>query len=39
MSHSPLRIAVLHFSHETVTFLPNDTTRADFTPDAFIQST
>ena len=26
----PIRIAVLHFSHETVTFLPNDTTLADF---------
>jgi hypothetical protein len=26
----PLRIAVLHFSHETVTFLANDTTLADF---------
>lgn len=26
-----MRIAVLHFSHETVTFLPNDTTLADFT--------
>lgn len=26
-----IRIAVLHFSHETVTFLPNDTTLADFT--------
>ena len=25
-----LRIAVLQFSHETVTFLPNDTTREDF---------
>jgi microcystin degradation protein MlrC len=25
-----IRIAVLHFSHETVTFLPNDTTLADF---------
>lgn len=25
------RIAVLHFAHETVTFLPNDTTLADFT--------
>jgi Metallopeptidase family M81 len=27
----PIRIAVLHFSHETVTFLANDTTLADFT--------
>lgn len=26
----PIRIAALHFSHETVTFLPNDTTMADF---------
>src|SRR5258706_14890839 len=26
----PIRIAVLNFVHETVTFLPNDTTRADF---------
>jgi len=26
-----MRIAVLHFAHETVTFLPNDTTLADFT--------
>ena len=26
----PIRIAVLHFSHETVTFLANDTTLADF---------
>jgi len=26
----PIRIAVLHFSHETVTFLKNDTTREDF---------
>ncbi len=25
-----MRIAVLHFSHETVTFLPNDTTLSDF---------
>jgi microcystin degradation protein MlrC len=25
-----MRIAVLHFSHETVTFLPNDTTLEDF---------
>jgi microcystin degradation protein MlrC len=28
---SPIRIAVLHFSHETVTFLSNDTTLEDFT--------
>jgi microcystin degradation protein MlrC len=27
----PLRIAVMKFSHETVTFLPNDTTIDDFT--------
>jgi microcystin degradation protein MlrC len=26
----PIRIAVLNFAHETVTFLPNDTTLADF---------
>ncbi len=26
----PIRIAVLHFSHETLTFLANDTTLADF---------
>jgi len=26
-----MRIAVLYFAHETVTFLPNDTTLADFT--------
>jgi microcystin degradation protein MlrC len=26
----PTRIAVLNFAHETVTFLPNDTTLADF---------
>src|SRR5215813_2809318 len=26
----PIRIAVLHFSHETVTFLKNDTTLDDF---------
>ena len=25
-----MRLAVLQFTHETVTFLPNDTTRADF---------
>jgi microcystin degradation protein MlrC len=30
MSRPPIRIAVLFFCHETVTFLPNDTTRADF---------
>jgi microcystin degradation protein MlrC len=29
MSH-PIRIAVLHFSHETLTFLKNDTTLEDF---------
>src|SRR4029077_2148829 len=28
---SPIRIAVLQFSHETVTFLKNDTTIDDFT--------
>jgi microcystin degradation protein MlrC len=27
---NPIRIAVLHFSHETVTFLTNDTTLEDF---------
>ena len=26
----PIRIAVLHFQHETVTFLRNDTTTDDF---------
>jgi len=31
MSPRPIRIAVLHFSHETVTFLANDTTLEDFT--------
>lgn len=31
MNDKPLRIAVLKFSHETVTFLPYDTTAADFT--------
>jgi microcystin degradation protein MlrC len=31
MSKPPVRIAVLQFSHETVTFLPNDTTIDDFT--------
>ena len=30
MSESPIRIAVLMFAHETVTFLPNDTTYDDF---------
>jgi microcystin degradation protein MlrC len=30
MNHLPIRIAVLHFSHETVTFLKNDTTLEDF---------
>jgi microcystin degradation protein MlrC len=30
MTKSPIRIAVLHFSHETVTFLRNDTTIGDF---------
>ena len=30
MSRTPIRIAVLHFAHETVTFLENDTTLADF---------
>ena len=30
MSRKPIRIAVLHFAHETVTFLKNDTTLADF---------
>ncbi|HTB36346.1 MAG TPA: M81 family metallopeptidase, partial [Reyranella sp.] len=30
MSRTPIRIAVLHFAHETVTFLKNDTTLADF---------
>src|SRR6516162_8073648 len=30
MSRQPIRIAVLHFAHETVTFLSNDTTRDDF---------
>jgi len=37
-----MRIAVLHFSHETVTFLPNDTTLDDFGPaiggEALLQS-
>ncbi|WP_254070375.1 M81 family metallopeptidase [Acidisphaera sp. L21] len=31
MTPTPIRIAVLKFSHETVTFLPYDTTTADFT--------
>ena len=31
MERRLMRIAVLHFSHETVTFLKNDTTLADFT--------
>ena len=31
MDSRSMRIAVLHFSHETVTFLKNDTTLADFT--------
>ncbi|GGF20217.1 microcystinase C [Aliidongia dinghuensis] len=31
MAAKPIRIAVLKFSHETVTFLPYDTTEADFT--------
>jgi microcystin degradation protein MlrC len=30
MARHPIRIAVLNFVHETVTFLPNDTTREDF---------
>lgn len=30
MSEPTIRIAVLHFSHETVTFLPNETTLEDF---------
>jgi microcystin degradation protein MlrC len=30
MKNSSMRIAVLHFSHETVTFLKNDTTLEDF---------
>jgi microcystin degradation protein MlrC len=30
MNTSSARIAVLHFSHETVTFLKNDTTLDDF---------
>lgn len=30
MSSAPIRIAVLHFAHETVSFLKNDTTTDDF---------
>jgi microcystin degradation protein MlrC len=30
MTSTPIRIAVLHFAHETVSFLKNDTTTADF---------
>jgi len=30
MTKPPIRIAVLHFAHETVTFLRNDTTVEDF---------
>lgn len=30
MARAPVRIAVLHFAHETVSFLRNDTTLADF---------
>jgi microcystin degradation protein MlrC len=30
MNRKPIRIAVLMFAHETVTFLKNDTTREDF---------
>jgi microcystin degradation protein MlrC len=30
MGRQPIRIAVLHFAHETVTFLKNDTTLQDF---------
>lgn len=30
MTRRQIRIAVLQFAHETVTFLPNDTTREDF---------
>ena len=30
MTQKPIRIAVLHFAHETVTFLKNDTTLEDF---------
>src|SRR5271168_4690061 len=31
MDHKPIRVAVLKFAHETVTFLPTDTTIDDFT--------
>jgi hypothetical protein len=30
MNNASMRIGVLHFSHETVTFLKNDTTLEDF---------
>ena len=30
MTSAPIRIAVLHFAHETVSFLKNDTTVDDF---------
>ena len=30
MTKASMRIGVLHFSHETVTFLKNDTTLEDF---------
>jgi hypothetical protein len=30
MNKASMRIGVLHFSHETVTFLKNDTTLEDF---------
>ncbi len=30
MTSAPIRIAVLHFAHETVSFLKNDTTTEDF---------
>ena len=30
MGEASMRIGVLHFSHETVTFLKNDTTLEDF---------
>ena len=30
MARRPIRVAVLHFAHETVTFLKNDTTLDDF---------
>ncbi|MBL6617568.1 MAG: M81 family metallopeptidase [Reyranella sp.] len=33
MAHRPIRIAVLYFAHETVTFLRNDTTLEDFIYD------